>query len=311
MALTQTGENQRKIGVNLSKIIGLKDNAEKIQALNMDRQKGGYNAVYFNGRNAGTESGGTDPTCTPCGGGSGGGGSGGGGSGGGGSGGGGGGGDENCVEIALNTRPKDECVQGKDCETGASIGIHPTEPPIYECPNPPKPECFNGYVAVVYPYPYKQGVNDAQLASLDNIQGAFDAAAEKGLEYAKKDEEEQYGSGGTFDIIKINETQRSISSCGVSYNYMEYRLFYVYHIGGWDRTGSATASVVLTGLTQSTNYQQGLENFNKNKPRKYAIKNGKIVDMCGNALPVDCIEMCDSNGNKYKVCGNGSVSGIT
>lgn len=82
MALTQTGENQRKIGVNLSKIIGLKDNAEKMKALNMERQKGGFNAVYFNGRNAGTESGGTNPTCTPCGGG--GGGSGGGGSGGGG-----------------------------------------------------------------------------------------------------------------------------------------------------------------------------------------------------------------------------------
>ena len=81
MALTQSGENQRKIGLNLSKIIGLKDNAEKMKALNMERQKGGFNAIYFNGLNAGTETGGTEPTCTQCGGG---GGSGGGGSGGGG-----------------------------------------------------------------------------------------------------------------------------------------------------------------------------------------------------------------------------------
>lgn len=120
MALTQTGENQRKIGVNLSKIIGLKNTPEKMNPLNMERQKGGYNAVGYNANGQPCGCGNGAPN------------------GGGGSGGGSGGGDtppvsfpcsSACVTLAeaaemYATGEKPCCISNaKNCETGEEIKI--------------------------------------------------------------------------------------------------------------------------------------------------------------------------------------------
>lgn len=79
MAIKQNNKTQSDIRFNLSNILGLSEEQEKMIAQNQGRLRGGIAQTYFNGRNAGTESGGTEPTCTPCGGGGGGGSGGGGG----------------------------------------------------------------------------------------------------------------------------------------------------------------------------------------------------------------------------------------
>lgn len=320
MALTQSGENQRKIGVNLSKIIGLKENAEKMKALNMERQNGGFNAAYFNGRNAGTESSGTDPTCTPCGGGGSGGGSGGGGggSGGGGSGGGGSGGGgvvmpcDECVTLAeaaeMTANGETPCCVsgGKDCDTGENMPICLSENCGGDygkgCTPPPPP--YGNCSTVVITYTEYTGFAMPQktvylLSTLDSAEGDLAAALEKSVQSAISI------CGGGGEVTKEFTANPSKKCNGKNYNisYTYSKEVRTQNCGGY----MGGFCNLITDPTQSQ-YELGLQNWKK-PSGKYLI-NGKFYDACG-IEPQDCITVCDENGNQYKICANNGKPKIT
>ena len=302
MALTQTGENQRKIGLNLSKIIGLKDTPEKMKPLNMERQKGGYNAVGYNANGQPCGCGNGDPN-----GGSGNGNGGGsGGSGGGGSGG--GGVVMPCVECVTlaeaaamyATGEKPCCISGgKDCDTGEDLPICLAE----NCgggygkgcnpPPPPNESCET--VVITYnkltgETPFTQWETVYLLSTIDSAAGDLSNALQMSLDSiystcgsGNVDDEntvvqELYCKGIITQITYKNNQRTRTQNCG-------------YHI----------ASCNLISQPNIAQYNLGLENWKK--PSGKYLKNGKFYDACG-IEQSDCITVCDENGNQYKICAD-------
>lgn len=309
MALTQSGENQRKIGVNLSKIIGLKNNADKMQALNMERQKGGFNAVYFNGLNAGTETGGTDPTCTECGGSGGGSGGGGGGSGGGS----GGGGvimpcEDECVTLAEAAEMTADgrtpcCVKGaKKCDTGEDIPICLS----VNCGGGGRgqgcvpPDTQNEYALTQFIW----GAVDGRLCGGQWGEAGIGETGCYNLSEIMAKYEELKGKtssacGCDSSVIEDTNTLRN-NSQGTpigSARYIEHK----------ECTGSTSGNIGLsiTALRQCNEPTNPYK-----KPAGYFYENGKFYENCS-ISGEDCFTVCDENGNQYKICANNGKPKVT
>lgn len=320
MAIKQNNKTQSDIRFNLSNILGLSEEQAKMIAQNQDRLRGGIAQTYFNGRNAGTESGGTDPTCTPCGGG------GGGGSGGGGGGGGSGGGggvifpcvDEDCVtlaEAAELTRQGDNvpcCIKGgKDCETGEDIPICLTE------------NCGGGYGQGCNPPPYgdcgtftvviatrDNQENIYRLSTFENIEGDLQIGANESLEIRKAGVTER-----NPDCSGVRSTENQDTTITISCNGESKDITYPRQIkcimenskGQFCSIVYGVVSFKQGGGTQEE-YNKALLNWKKHNG-KY-LRGGKFYDAC-NISGEDCFTVCDENGNQYKICANNGKPKVT
>ena len=303
------------VGVNLSnkyqsperryirQIGGIDETSPKMTAENLERQYGGVGEVWFQGNSAAGQStgdgGGTGSGENPNGGG-------------GGSGGGGGFDQCFCVDIqeAESVVGIPCCITGQSCETGETIKIQtnpnnaPTTPLPCEEPQPPSLDDCNN---VIFKIRDAGGDRDYFFGTLseNNLQAKCEEFANKhkwfdcpaGLEL----------NAGTSEIYSQN-----IICDGENLNV-------VYMVQADYRCKSATylQELVYGYILSSPTDEQiaaAVANWIKTakKTKQYFAKDGKFYDTCDpyGTPPIECVEMCDENGNKYRVCGDGSITKI-
>ena len=291
MAIKQNNKTQSDIRFNLSNILGLSEEQTKMLAQNQDRLRGGIAQTYFNGRNAGTETGGTDPTCTECGGG-----------GGGGSGGGGGVvfPCNDCVTLAEAAEMSNTpcCISdGKDCETGENVPICLAEncgDYGKDCTPPPLGDC--GTVVIFFTW---TGGQSYKLTTLKKVASDINSGIDENFNKAV-----QYLGGGEIQNERTTSSSTTRTCDGETYNLNYTNAKRGFVVGsGW---ANSTAS--LQSNPNQTDYNKGLQNWTK--PKGKYLKNGKFYDACG-IEPQDCITVCDNKGNQYKICEKNGKPKIT
>jgi len=330
MPLIQSGCNQRRIGVNLSRIIGLQDAAERMTAANGARLNGGLGVVYFNGGTAATDATGTSPTCTQCGGGgdddnptTGGGGGSGGGSGGGGDGGGtttGGGGGVvtpcgECVSPAeavalLADGITPCCIDAQDCETGDEVNVHISSAntnsygegcvPLdfsTDCPTPLVVVLWSSNGSICQEFWVGKVISAAttvsgaiQLGQSAALSQAF-CAGNKQLESLRS----SYPTQTWTMEVSLTETE-TIRICGSPATF-ERAAGYTIYKDGVRYSGKSWQFGV--GVVTAADYAEYVENFKKNQG--YTLQNGKFYQNCG-ITPLDCVDVCGDDGKIYKIC---------
>ena len=65
-------------------------------------------------------------------------------------------------------------------------------------------------------------------------------------------------------------------------------------------------------ISNKSEYDKYLKWHEKNRARLLYASGGKLYNACDpyGEPPIDCVEMCDENGNKYRVCGDGSITAL-
>lgn len=297
MALQQNNRNQSRVRVNLSNILGLSEEQQRIIAQNYNRIYGGYHAVYFNGATAASETANIEPTCQEC------------------SknpdpnkppkypdddGGGGGGDDDNilrppscneCVSLsqAVEMMKKGQtpcCVQGIDCKTGESVDLNlKKDYPEY----PPRPpECDEEHRTKWARWGSSSSYcgNGSQYEE----EGCFTFEQFQGFVQRLKGIVDSQGGEVCRDTDFSEHNLRLVWIGAVPLNYSIHKDgggSYGFHIGA------------------GTN--------NKcQAPKKYGMVNGKMVNLCDpySEPEEDCKTLCDENGKKYTVCTNNGQPNI-
>ena len=309
--ITQNNKNQSDIRKNLTNILGLTETEEKLTVKNSERILGSQGAFYFgNNPQTGEPDGcgcGNHPQ-NPNGDGDGDGGNGDG-DGDGGNGDGDGDGDDNpyeceCVEVSDNLK-NPCCVSGYDCQTGQTINLQRRGGGAIECKEPPP---YGGASTVVIRFNKAVAFNQPQVQvyKLSEIESAAGAAAA-----AMSESQQSFISvmggrcGGTTGMSDC--TYQNAQKNGVSVRYCSRQVIY------FKSCTAQTSTVNIILNPNETQYNQALANWKKEQTAQYYSENGKIYNACDpyGEPTQDCIDMCDSSGNKYRVCGNGNITKLS
>ena len=297
--IAQNNKNQSKIRKNLTNILGLTEIEEKITVKNSDRIFGNVGSFYFGNTDPATgENKGCNCDDHP---------------------------DNNdnndndnndndnqheceCYEVGTHGDPC--CTTGRDCETGREVKVWRRGGSAMPCETstpPPKPASENCQQFIVSSYGDDEW-EFYQFASVKEIQSVVNTALEECIQnnfnfvsrfpHCNPQSPQPYGNPEIYDITDCGETvqltlQKSIidGSCPRSNNVT------------WKKINEAT----------QLEYDLAVENLNKNAPKQYFAKGGKFYNACDpyGEPPKDCIDMCDSQGNKYRVCGNGNITKLS
>ena len=291
--ITQNNKNQSDIRKNLTNILGLTETEKKLTVKNSERILGSNGAFYFGGSDPQTGQGGgckcndhpQNPSEEQ--------GGGGGESGSGGDSGGGGAGECDSEEISENSTA---CtVTGYDCETGQAVRVQLRGGgAIDDCGY--GDECSQMETWSVMHY------NGMTQCGGDNNDKEIDEvcifAEEKNilLQSAKEKAQKLVNSCAGFEV-----STRIESDGLIQWNFIKNRYGQVFIC--IIQKKSNTCSIV------------GCENRKKYFPKEeqYFIKQNQIYNACDpyGEPPQECIDMCDSNGNKYRVCGNGNITKLS
>ena len=301
--ITQNNKNKSDIRKKLTNILGLTETEEKLTVKNSERILGSQGAFYFgNNPQTGETDGcgcGNHPQ-NPNGDGDG------DGDGGGGDGqGDGGGGDDNpyeceCVEI-LDTLKNPCCVSGKDCDTGQGLNLRFKGGGGMDCPTPPQPDWSDTVVITWVEY---TGVSSPSITHFEL--GTVDAAAALCEEFRNKSVESfrsKVTSCGSVSNVECS-TYATLPN-GEKYCYeTEFKT---------DQCGYFHTITNVILHPSEHQYNAALDSWKKRQTAQYYSENGKIYNACDpyGEPPQDCIDMCDSKGNKYRVCGNGNITKLS
>ena len=285
MALQQNNRNQSRVRVNLSNILGLTEERQRIIAQNYNRIYGGYHAVYFNGATAASDAAGVEPTCFECGGNpdlnkpdSG----------------GGGGGDDDkiitppscdeCVSLseAVAIFKKGQtpcCVQGTDCDTGETVYLNlKKDYPEY----PPRPpECDEEHRLITF---YLGSYSYCTMTP--TIFGTFCLTYEQYRQIVENLKGQVDAKGGEVCYSTMSEESIERTFAGYGFSYVR-------------RFGTNNENFYSFGVSGGINQLC-------TAPKKYGMVNGKMVNLCDpyGEPEQDCKTLCDANGKKYTVCTN-------
>ena len=297
MAVILGNKYQSKQRDNFRKIVGISDAYEKIAPENYERIYGSYNAVYFNGNTAASGStgqpnggGGDDDDPNKPGGG----------------GGGGGGGVCECVDISADLLGKDNicCLNGFDCETEKPLQLLLDDSDYFKADIDCQDDIENGSNAQVIFGVGGTGVTEGccrnstssyyQCLTLQQALSLFNSM--KGRVSST--------CPGTSSVLTDTNTTTETNG-GAWRGTLEYRENHAKISGCSNQNYNRNVSI---RIYSNGNYCQNIiENPNKSK---FFLNNGKFYNMCdpyGNP-PTECITMCDSEGNRFEVCGDGSIT---
>lgn len=284
MAVILSNKYQSKNRKNFREITGLGEVTEKIYPDNMPRIFGNTAAVYYNGGSAAGESSGLDEQH--------------------GAGddqekpdGGGGSWDGECVCDKINDATSDSCcVSGFDCDTGRIVEIQrkgdPEPLPPTECePDIPTPTPEDPLVKLM-----QSNCNNTQYGVRwclkSEASGVATALSAEGVSRVCPTAKNCNTYTYSRVIGNLNvQYESSCKSCSLCSGCI--------HI---------TACEIITNPNQIT--QEVIDYYKQNMKKRYFVKDGKIYDACDpyGTAPEECIEMCDANGNKYQVCGDGRIT---
>lgn len=301
MAVILGNKYQSKNRDNFRKITGLSEANEKIKPENMPRIYGGIGEVYFNGQSAAGSStgngGGSTGTTDP---------NGGSGSGGGSSGSG-GGSECQCETLpdALIVNGVPCCVAGVDCEDGKPIQVQ-LDPngdgePILPCETPPPPP-YGGDDTIVINWHNlhcgKYFSNEYFLADMGSGAGVAEEALQQSLDtYLCITSCGGMSAGDKRDLSTATKNGKTFQ-------------YYSKQVAQSEQCGTWTAYCNVITSPSKTQYDAALKNWGKNAAIQYFVKDGKFYDVCDpyGKPPIECVEMCDEDGNKYQVCGDGKIT---
>ena len=276
---------QSKQRINWRILTGVTTAPEEIQPENIPRIFGNTAAVYYNGGSAAGESSGLDEQHgeggeeKP--------------------GGGGGSWSGECVCEKINDATNDSCcIGGFDCETGRIIEIQrkgdPQPLPPTECePDIPTPTPEDPLVKLMQSncINTKYGVRWCLKSEASGVATAFSAeGVSRTCPTAKNCNTYTYSRKIGNLNVKYESSCKSCSLCSGCI-----------HI---------VACEIITSPNKIT--QEVIDYYKQNMKKRYFIKDGKIYDACDpyGQPPTECVEMCDEDGNKYQVCGDGSITAL-
>lgn len=291
--ITQNNKNQSQIRKNLTSILGLTETEEKLTVKNSERILCSNGSFYFGGTDPQT---GQDGGCgcndhpnNPGGGGSGGDGGGSGGDGGGGS-------SVICDEEEIRSGSSACTLNGYDCETGQGVSLDRSGNGDGACD-----DCSgDGNGKFVYQYYFSNGISEEVVINTKTMCGSIDTA--KSLFNAGRGKVDsnvavcgEKNVIADIDTLEYSETRGLIGQL-------------VYRVQGRQCNGKIIYTIVSVN---GQNFCDGTEPCANSK--NYFTKNGKIYNACDpyGEPPQDCIDMCDSQGNKYRVCGNGNITKLS
>ena len=203
-----------------------------------------------------------------------------------------------CVDVGSPNADNACCVSGKECEAGRTIRVQRRGgntaadcelPPLYG-------ECTTAVIHFVW-----TGGEMWKLTTIEKVADDIDSGIEENFNKAVK-----YLGGGDVQNERTETTTSTVRCGGEIYKIPYTKAKRGFVVGkGW---ANSTASFINN--PDLTSYNRGLANWDK--PILKYIQNGKIYDACDpyGEPPIDCVEMCDENGNKYRVCGNGKITPI-
>ena len=300
MAVNLSNKYQSPERRYIRQIGGIDETSQKISAEDLPRQLGGIGEVWFQGNSAAGQStgngGGTGSGENP--------------SGGGGS----GGGSNECLCVDISEAGSVVgvlcCITGKSCETGEPIKIQTNpnndpEPPL-PCEEPQPPD-LNDCDNVIFQIRDTGGNEDYFFGRL----------SENNLEQKCEDFAHEHQWFDCPSVLKLNDS----TSYTVQTDFIckKETLSVVSSVHSDFRCKSATylQELVYGSIVASPTADEiaaAVANWIKTakKTKQYFANNGKLYDTCDpyGTPPIECVEMCDDNGNRYRVCGDGSITKI-
>lgn len=286
MAVILGNKYQSKQRDNFRKIVGISDAYEKIEPENMERIYGKYNAVYFNGNTASSGStgqpngggGDDDDPNKPNGGG--------------------GGGGLVCVcqEINAENITNPCCLSGTDCDTGEPIIVD------FDSGEPLKPEDCQP------PIPTPTPQNPLYKFMISNCQNTG-AKYAYGLKSEAADIATALSAQAIGDVCKnanrcnIYTTTKTIANLGVPYTQS---------CKSCSLCSGCASVVACTYITDISQINQEIIDYYsaQSTVKRYFKKDGKFYNSCDpyGDPPVSELNLCNSNGDQFKINGDGSIT---
>ena len=209
-----------------------------------------------------------------------------------------------CVSVGHSNAAAYCCVSGKDCETGRTIRVQRRGGNTKGDCDEYRPIPYGDCLYRVY----------SSISEIEDIYSGFDglqAAVETQLQVGMSKQEEKYQckssscskcEGATWELFF---ERTNTHTCGGQSAEITTKVMH-----GTNKCTPFGASSGFARVSSQSDYQKYLEWHEKNRARLLYASGGKLYNACDpyGEPPIECVEMCDENGNRYRVCGDGGIT---